>query len=60
MGKKEPEFEEGKQVEEYLEDPNLVKELNELEIEPESNSDAEQRLETVVEALVRNEKKKDI
>jgi hypothetical protein len=49
-------FEEGKPMEEY--DPNLVKELDSLNIDPEPNPQAEQRLETVAEPPMRNEKKK--
>ena len=59
MDKRESEFEEGKQVEEYLDASELEKELNSLEIPPEANSEAEQRMENVVEAPVRNEKKKE-
>ena len=58
MVKSEQEFEEGKPMEEYAEDSKLVDELNSLQIEPEPNPDAGQRLETVVEEPVRNEKQK--
>jgi hypothetical protein len=46
------EFEEGKQVEDY------VAELDALKIEEEPNPESEQRLETIVSPPIRNEKKK--
>ena len=58
MVKREQEFEEGKPMEEYADDSKLVDELNNLKIDPEPNPDAGQRLETVVEEPVRNEKAK--
>ena len=60
MVKREQEFEEGKPMEEYVEDLKLADELNSLVIPEEPNPDVETRLETVVEEPVRNEKKKPI
>ena len=57
--KPEEEFEEGKQMEEYS-DSALVDELNGLKIEEEPNPESEQRLETVVESPIKNEKKKPL
>jgi hypothetical protein len=48
------EFEEGKQVEDY------VAELDALKIEEEPNPESEQRLETIVSPPIRNEKKKTL
>jgi hypothetical protein len=50
----EENFEEGKSVEDYVDD------LNSLKIDPEPNSQTEQRFENVVESPVRNEKKKPV
>jgi hypothetical protein len=52
MDEGQTEFEEGKQVEDY------VAELDALKIEEEPNPESEQRLETIVSPPIRNEKKK--
>jgi hypothetical protein len=59
--KNEPvEFEEGKELEEYAADPDLVSTLNSLEIPGESSPEATQRMETVAEPPIRNEKAKPL
>lgn len=58
--KDEPVFEDGKEIEEYANDPSLVDTLNSLEIPGESSPEATQRFEDVALAPVRNEKAKPL